>query len=77
MIPEAVGAVYGTVVGGLEWDLGIFSAFGANNIVHRAVFVIPTAGTSCVTPGIAVFRPAAGAAAGFIGEPFFGKEGLL
>ena len=49
VIPEAVGAVYGAIVAGLERDLCVLAALGANNIVHRAVLAVTAAGTAGMT----------------------------
>ena len=46
VISEAVGAVYGTVVAWQKRNLCIPAAFGADNVMHRAVFVVPAAGTA-------------------------------
>lgn len=78
MVFETIGAVYGTIVARLEGNLRILAAFGANNVVHRAVLAVTAAGTSGITaPRVAVCGSAGGAAAGFVSKSFLGEEGLL
>ena len=50
VIFKAVRAVNGAVVARQKRNLRVLSAFGADNVMHRAVLVIPAAGTSRIIP---------------------------
>lgn len=50
VIFEAVGAVNGAVVARQKGNLRIPSTFSADNVMHRAVLVVPAAGTSRIIP---------------------------
>jgi len=67
---EALTAVDGTVVVGLEGELAGGAALGADRIVHLAGRgVAAGSGLACVTAGLA--------ALGLVGEALFGVEFLL
>jgi hypothetical protein len=76
VLTEAVSTVNRTVAAGPERDLGRYTAGGANCVMHFALLVIGVAaGTKIVLlfAGCSAIR----AAAGLIGEPFFGEEVLF
>ena len=67
MVLEAIAAIHGTVVSGLEWDLGWRPAFRADRIEHLAIIA-----ARGLAAGTAVF-----AADRLVLEPFLRVKLLL
>ena len=75
VLTEAVAAVNGTIIARAEGDLGLHSAGSAGRVVHLPRLGVAAAAASVVL--LLAGRPAFGAAARLVGEPFLGEEILL
>lgn len=80
MTAEAVAAVHRAVATGTERNLGFLATFCTDGWMHFTLLIATAASTAAVvTTGILLFAgcSATRAAAGFVGESFFGKEILF